>query len=403
MNLLFIIDQVDYPGAINPILARRAAGELAAMGHQVELLELWDGVTPLPLLESGLTRHTLECPDEYLMNEALEHGRDGTSVSLRLARLSLHPSAVAAAFRQLVLHCPHRQSKCRAWLESHDIYDHVIAVGAPYYGAFALAEAAISAGKAVWMMDPYSANTEYTAPGGAEKELAMTAPMERVFITRLMAPTYESGPLAPIRSKTQVLEFPCMVPGAEIAIQPQRELRLLFCGNLYPTIRTPWRLLELVSRLNIPDFKLVMAGQGWEHFDPAQLKGYQETLGDRLEILGPLPFHRAQEEMAKADVLINLGNTVVNQLPSKIFDYFGTGKPVVQIAARMDDPANEYFTRYPLALIQGPEDTPEKLADWLEGIKGERISYTAAARLFYENTPAAVAQALLDGLEETPQ
>lgn len=400
MRLLFITDQVDYPGAINPILARRVAGELAAMGHTVELLELWDGVTPLPDVGSNVIRYTLECLDEYQMNEALEHGRPGTPVSLRLARLAIHPTGVAAAFRQLVLHRPHRQIKCQAWLESHDYYDHVIAVGAPYYAAFALSEAKISAEKAVWMMDPYSANTEYIAPGGAEKELAMAAQMERVFITQLMVPDYENGSLSPIRPKTRVLEFPCMIPGVEIPTQPSQELRLVFCGSLYPSIRTPWRLLELASQLNLPDFKLVMVGQGWEHFDPVKVEEYKAKLGDRLELLGVLPYSEAQKEMARADVLINLGNGIVNQLPSKIFDYFGTGKPVVQLAARMDDPANDYFSRYPLALIMRPEDAPDKLEGWLKDIRGKRITYADAARLFHDNTPSAVAQALLDGLEE---
>ena len=43
------------------------------------------------------------------MNEALENGqKGGTPVPLRLARLSAHPAAAAAAFRQLVLHAPRR-------------------------------------------------------------------------------------------------------------------------------------------------------------------------------------------------------------------------------------------------------------------------------------------------------
>ena len=40
MKLLFLVDQVDYPFAPNPVLARRTAGQLAAMGHMVHLLFL---------------------------------------------------------------------------------------------------------------------------------------------------------------------------------------------------------------------------------------------------------------------------------------------------------------------------------------------------------------------------
>ena len=48
MKLLFLVDQVDYPFAPNPVLARRTAGQLAAMGHMVHLLELYDGQTLPP-------------------------------------------------------------------------------------------------------------------------------------------------------------------------------------------------------------------------------------------------------------------------------------------------------------------------------------------------------------------
>ena len=48
MKLLFLVDQVDYPFAPNPVLARRAAGQMAAMGNMVHLLELYDGQTLPP-------------------------------------------------------------------------------------------------------------------------------------------------------------------------------------------------------------------------------------------------------------------------------------------------------------------------------------------------------------------
>ncbi len=403
MKILIITDQVDYPNAINPLLARRVAGELGQMGHTVHLLELWDGQTALPPAPTGVKRFDLAFPQEAAMNTALEHGRAGGSALKRLARLAAHPAAAGAAFHQLVLKKPLRQKVCEKFLESHPDYDAVVAVGAPFWSAFALEEARIPGKKAVWMMDPYSANREYTAPGGAEKELAMGKAMDRIYITRLMEKDYRQGPLVPLREKTRVLEFPCLVPGQPDQGQPHPgELRLVFCGNLYPNIRTPWPLLELMTRLEVPGLHLTMIGGGWEHFDPARVEEYRARLGDRLEIVRFLPYPQAQKRIAAGDVLVNIGNDVANQLPSKIFDYFGTGKPILQLAARMDDPANPYFARYPLAFIQGPGEDPRRVEQWLSALWDRRLPFREVAELFYENTPSAVAHRLLEGLQEDP-
>lgn len=401
MRILIITDQVDYHNAINPLLARRVAGELAGMGHTVHLLELWDGEHPLPPAPEKVERFALAFPQEAAMNRALEHGRAGGSALKRLIRLGLCPPAWEAAFRQLVLKEPLRQKACLAFLEHHPDYEAVVAVGAPFWSAFALAQARIPGKKAVWMMDPYSANREYTAPGGAEKELAMGNAMARIFITRLMEKDYQEGPLAPLQKKTQVLEFPCLVPGQPVPPKkPGQGLELVFCGNLYPNIRTPWALLELMTRLENPDIHLTMIGGGWEHFDPDQVEEYRRKLGDRLEIARYLPYPQAQKRIAAGDVLVNIGNDVANQLPSKIFDYFGTGKPILQLAARMDDPANPYFSRYPLAMIQGPGEDPRRVEEWLSTLGDHRLTYEQVSQLFWENTPSAVANRLLEGLQE---
>ena len=118
MRILFILDSVENPTSANVLMAQRLAGVLCAAGHTVHLLELWDGLHPQPELP-GCTVHCLAFADERLMNAALEkNGRNGGSpIPVRLARLCCHPTAVAAAFRQLVLHAPRRVVDTRRELE----------------------------------------------------------------------------------------------------------------------------------------------------------------------------------------------------------------------------------------------------------------------------------------------
>ena len=52
-----------------------------------------------------------------------------------------------------------------------------------------------------------------------------------------------------------------------------------------------------------------------------------------------------------ADILVSLGNFYDNQMPSKLFVYFGSGKPVLHLAVSESDPTLPYLARYPLALV----------------------------------------------------
>lgn len=406
MNLLFVLDYVDYPTAVNPQLAARLAGQLVQMGHSASLLRLWDGCTPLPAPPKGVSTFDLAFADEHQMNLDLENGRKlGSPAPVRIARLLTHPAAAAAAFRQLILHKNRRQVACTHKIEQlcagyH--YDAVVAVCAPYHTAWALAAANITAKKATWQMDPYSANREYTPYGGAEKELAMYAKIDRAFITKLMVPDYESGPLAPAKPKTQVLEFPCLSPLPPAPVKAHTGLQCVFAGSLHPEIRQPYALLALFAQLSdIPGLQLVMVGGGWENFPPDTPLACRAALGDRLVLTGQLPPETARSMVAGADVLINLGNTVTNQLPSKIFEYFSSGKPVLNLCANPSDPALAYFARYPLALTLFADDAaaPEKLRRWLAETSGKHLDFAQSAALFAENTPEAVAHALLKGLE----
>ena len=68
MRFLLIVDSVEAPQAINPELGRRLAAQLAELGHQVHLLELWDGETPPPApagagTPNGVVLHDLAFAD----------------------------------------------------------------------------------------------------------------------------------------------------------------------------------------------------------------------------------------------------------------------------------------------------------------------------------------------------
>ena len=347
------------------------------------------------------------------MNQALEHGdKNGSPVPLRLARLAMHPTAVAAAVRQIVLHHPRRIDACRAMVEQLDEryhYDAVFSVNAPFPSAQALRDAAIGGKKLAWMMDPLTGGPASQGPDAEAVELSLCQKLDKLLITPQMA-AHLSEPgcgMAAYRRKLQVVEFPCMVPPPVPPVPKEagnRRVRCAFVGTLYPVLRTPHYALELFRCMNDPDLELVFAGDGWQHYASTLPDSCRRVMGDRLQILGQIPFAQAQEEIAKADVLINLGNRENSQLPSKIFEIFSSGKPVLNLAKRPDDVSLPYFERYPLACTVLEREGTDlrvcaRVRAFLHKNAGRQLPFAQAEALFHENTPEAVAQALLDAAD----
>ena len=181
-------------------------------GHDVTVLELWDGRTPPPAVP-GCAQQALAFAGEAAMEKALEGGAAGGSpLPLRLLRLAAHPAAVEAAVRQFVLRRPRRVTGTRRAIERLDAetpFDAVCAVAAPYRAAFALEGADIRGKKLLWQMDPYAANETYAAPAATTANAncwaqwtACTSHSRR----RLILPRRAAGRAGPARAGARVPE-----------------------------------------------------------------------------------------------------------------------------------------------------------------------------------------------------
>ena len=335
MRILLVLDRVENAASANALMGLRLAEQLLARDHTVHILTLWDGLHTPPAPPQGAVQHLLAFADERLMNEALENGRKGgTPVAVRLARLCAHPAAVAAAFRQLVLKAPRRTVDSRREIERLDAefhFDAVCAVCAPYRAAFALETAAIGGKKFLWQLDPYAANRDYTAPGGYAREGQLLDALDGSFITPQAVPDYADGaPLASRRSKVHTLGFPALLPRTTFS-SAHDTVQCVFCGSLYPALREPGFALALFSALHDSAVTLTMAGGGWDRF-AADADKAAAAMGANFVRPGLLPPEDAAALEDRADVLVSLGNACDNQLPSKLFGYFGTGKPVLHLA-----------------------------------------------------------------------
>lgn len=108
---------------------------------------------------------------------------------------------------------------------------------------------------------------------------------------------------------------------------------LTFTGNFYSGFRDPAAFAETLSTLDLPHLRCVVAGA-----DP-RFRDLFRPLGGRLQWLGQLDHFATLRLQRTSTVLVNLGNRQSEQVPGKLFEYFGACRPILHIAGSRNDPS----------------------------------------------------------------
>nr|WP_246372735.1 glycosyltransferase [Lysobacter spongiae] len=117
-----------------------------------------------------------------------------------------------------------------------------------------------------------------------------------------------------------------------VAVFQPEFLELLFTGSFY-AFRRPESLVDAVIaapgvRLNIATSRV-----------PASLEIRIAQHPDRIRLLGYLPHETVRALQRNADVLVNIANDNPEQVPGKVFEYLGAGRPILHLEAAAKDEA----------------------------------------------------------------
>ena len=121
-------------------------------------------------------------------------------------------------------------------------------------------------------------------------------------------------------------------------------LTLLHSGIVYPSERDPTALIEAVAlliasgriRRNTLRLRFRAAGHDALLADLARTHG----IADVVELCPPIPYRDALAEMVRADALLVLQAANCNeQIPAKLYEYLGAGRPIVALADSAGDTA----------------------------------------------------------------
>jgi glycosyltransferase involved in cell wall biosynthesis len=123
----------------------------------------------------------------------------------------------------------------------------------------------------------------------------------------------------------------------EIDFDAQR-LELLYTGSFY-SFRRAEALLDAVR--SVPGVRLTVATV----LAPEYLTKAADCSQGNIRILGFLPHRVALAAQRRCDVLVNLANADPVQVPGKVYEYFGAGRPILHLRGEEQDVVGELLGR----------------------------------------------------------
>lgn len=253
----------------------------------------------------------------------------------------------------------------------------------------------------IYQVDPCSSNEEY--PASMRKELAaleeeLFVASDRIITTAILFQEAQKKYSNEIRNKMIAMEFPNVVPkSADRRPDTNAIKKCLFTGCIYGNIRDPEYTFRLFHLLD-SEICLELIGA---------ISSEAKTKCEEYEIVahGPKTLMETRSEIEKAHILVNIGNSMLNQVPSKLFEYISYGKPIVNICKNRNCPTIAYLEHYPYALSLFEEDylleeQRTKLISFINDNYNKEIPFEIIRNEYESSTPEYCAKQMMGIFDE---
>lgn len=401
MKLLFILeDNFPESGACTSLLNNLLfTGGLADNANSIEVLSVKNQYTPLKMFRhNGITVH-----NAVMMSRI--------SVEQYKQLIFKHPlKALKGIFNKLfvkassnaVNHTNAKYIECEINKINADEFDAIIAV----MGYFDVAAAAMrfkeknpDTALILYQVDPCASNESFHASTKSERisfEKKLYEVSDRIITTPILLKEAKSNYPEEIIAKMVPMEFPNVVPVKDGSDKSNDVIRCLFTGSIYGKFRDPQYTLRLFDKTDpLINFEVI-----------GSVKPEVKSEFAQHSVLyhGSKPLEETKAELAKADVLVNIGNDMLNQVPSKLFEYISYGKPIINICKNRNCPTLRYLSEYPYALnLYEEEEIFEEqvkiLNEFILNNNGKRILPDDIINVYKKCTPQYCANQMLEIIE----
>lgn len=128
----------------------------------------------------------------------------------------------------------------------------------------------------------------------------------------------------------------------------------VFSGGLLKDIREPEPVLRIFKKYlddcNTTDCQLRLFTKREGYYENI-LRKYEKETKYRIKCEGFIPREELRVVLENASFLVNIGNKVFEQTPSKIFEYMSYGKPIIHFYWDEKDTSIPYLNCYPNILM----------------------------------------------------
>ena len=173
---------------------------------------------------------------------------------------------------------------------------------------------------------------------------------------------------------------------------------LTYAGHLYADIRRPDEMLDIISKFD-KKYTLQILGDGCEDIIDKKRSLF---VNSKLVTKGKVSFDECLNELSKSNILVNIANTITNQMPSKVFEYISFGKPVINFYFSEDDLGLKYFKKYPLCFNLNVNNYDindvEKLKEFCEKNAHKNISFEEATKSLQEYKSENICKKIYEGI-----
>lgn len=280
-------------------------------------------------------------------------------------------------------------------------YDAIVAIAQPFGWAVLaneLKERYPGAKIYLYMLDPYIYN--YTLPQNKieyrKKQFKrFTNNLDGIIFTRGIKEEAEKHNCT-IRKRSITVDLPNMIPHKTMQTKNYLDkIELMFAGRFYPDIRNPQKMFNVL--LQILDERTIfsMFSRGCD----AMANSFTQSC-PHVKQMDFLPHEKYVKYFEGVDILVNLENTIPNQLPSKVFEYIASGKPIINFYEDENSMGLHYFCRYPLAfnfnLNHYKTSDIIRLRGFIAESVGKRLTYDEATALMQEARAENVLKVIAD-------
>ena len=185
--------------------------------------------------------------------------------------------------------------------------------------------------------------------------------------------------------------------GITNCVKPDDDIHVVYGGNLFPGLRNPTALFDLLEKTDIGDGRnIIIDLYGKTHED---IRKSWEGRFSNIKIVehGWVDEATLNEALATASVLLNVGNSERFLIPSKLFKYMGTGKPILHIYTNPDDPCIPYLKKYNNMLLVDATKTCYDKNAIVDFLLNSKCVAQDVEKLFPTCTPDYTAKLIKEG------